>query len=189
MAVQASAVRFVPSTGPRPAPALRRRSSTPRNLVRLGVAALVLLAVSIASLTIGARSVGIGTMIDAVTAFDPSNGEHAVVLSRVPRTIVGLLVGAALATAGAALMETGAGSETDLATALDGMLPSDDRWVHRHGSPGHGRSHVMPALLPPYATIPVEGGELQLGTWQSVCLVDLNVDNAERAVRLDLLSG
>ncbi|KQO03457.1 iron ABC transporter permease [Arthrobacter sp. Leaf234] len=103
MAVQASAVRPAPSTGPRPATALRRRSSTPRNLVRMGVAALVLLAVSIASLTIGARSVGIGTMIDAVTAFDPSNGEHAVVLSRVPRTIVGLLVGAALATAGAAL--------------------------------------------------------------------------------------
>lgn len=103
MAVQASAVRPAPSTVSRPAPAFRRRSSMPRNLVQLGVAALVLLAFSIASLTIGARSVGIGTMIDAVTAFDPSNGEHAVVLSRVPRTIVGLLVGAALATAGAAL--------------------------------------------------------------------------------------
>ncbi|RJT83371.1 iron ABC transporter permease [Arthrobacter cheniae] len=99
MAVQAAALQDAP--GRRPVD--RRRSSTPRILAKLAITALVLLAFCIASLIIGARSVGIGTMIDAVTAFDPTNGEHAVVLSRVPRTIVGLLVGAALATAGAAL--------------------------------------------------------------------------------------
>ncbi|MCU1631739.1 MAG: iron transporter permease [Micrococcaceae bacterium] len=99
MAVQAAALQDAP--GRRPVD--RRRSSTPRILAKLAITALVLLAFGIASLIIGARSVGIGTMIDAVTAFDPTNGEHAVVLSRVPRTIVGLLVGAALATAGAAL--------------------------------------------------------------------------------------
>jgi iron complex transport system permease protein len=99
VAVQAAALQDAP--GRRPVD--RRRSSTPRILAKLAITALVLLAFGIASLIIGARSVGIGTMIDAVTAFDPTNGEHAVVLSRVPRTIVGLLVGAALATAGAAL--------------------------------------------------------------------------------------
>ncbi|MEC5198675.1 iron complex transport system permease protein [Arthrobacter sp. PL16] len=99
MAVQAAALQDAP--GRRPVG--RRRSSNPRILAKLAITALVLLAFCIASLIIGARSVGIGTMIDAVTAFDPTNGEHAVVLSRVPRTIVGLLVGAALATAGAAL--------------------------------------------------------------------------------------
>lgn len=93
------------------------------------------------------------------------------------------------ATAGIAIIETGAGSDDDLLAALGDLLPADDRWRHAHGSRGHGRSHVMPALVPPYATVPVDGGRLALGTWQSICLVDLNVDNAERRVRLDLLEG
>ena len=67
--------------------------------------------------------------------------------------------------------------------------PADDRWRHRHGSPGHGRSHVMPALVPPYATVPVLDGRLALGTWQSICLVDLNVDNPDRQVRFSFLAG
>ncbi len=91
------------------------------------------------------------------------------------------------ATAGLALIETGAGSEDDLLAALRTLLPPDDRWRHRHGSPGHGRSHVLPALVPPYASIPVLGGRLALGTWQSVCLVDVNVDNPHRRVRLSFL--
>jgi secondary thiamine-phosphate synthase enzyme len=93
------------------------------------------------------------------------------------------------ATAGIAILETGAGSDDDLLAALGDLLPADDRWRHRHGSRGHGRSHVMPALVPPYATLPVVGGRLALGTWQSVCLVDLNVDNADREVRLSFLAG
>lgn len=91
------------------------------------------------------------------------------------------------ATAGIAILETGAGSDDDLLAALGDLLPKDDRWRHRHGSPGHGRSHVMPALIPPYATIPVLDGRLALGTWQSICLVDLNVDNEVREVRFSLL--
>ncbi len=93
------------------------------------------------------------------------------------------------ATAGVAVIETGAGSDDDLLAALADLLPADDRWRHRHGSPGHGRSHVMPALVPPYASVPVLGGRLALGTWQSVCLVDLNVDNDVREVRLSFLTG
>jgi secondary thiamine-phosphate synthase enzyme len=93
------------------------------------------------------------------------------------------------ATAGIAIIETGAGSDDDLVAALGDLLPADDRWRHRHGSPGHGRSHVMPALVPPYASIPVLRGQLQLGTWQSICLVDLNVDNHDRQVRLSFLPG
>src|SRR5262245_37095114 len=93
------------------------------------------------------------------------------------------------ATAGIAILETGAGSDDDLLAALGDLLPGDDRWRHRHGSPGHGRSHVMPALVPPYATVPVIQGRLALGTWQSVCLVDLNVDNPDRDVRLSFVKG
>jgi secondary thiamine-phosphate synthase enzyme len=93
------------------------------------------------------------------------------------------------ATAGLAIIETGAGSDDDLLSALEDLLPADDRWRHRHGSRGHGRSHVMPALVPPYASVPVVGGRLQLGTWQSVCLVDLNVDNTEREVRFSFIGG
>ncbi len=93
------------------------------------------------------------------------------------------------ATAGLAIIETGAGSDDDLLAALGDLLPADDRWRHRHGTPGHGRSHVMPALVPPYATVPVLGGVMALGTWQSICLVDLNVDNHDREVRFSFLTG
>ena len=93
------------------------------------------------------------------------------------------------ATAGLAILEVGAGSDEDLLAALRDLLPADDRWRHRHGSPGHGRSHVMPALVPPYATVPVRGGRLTLGTWQSICLVDLNLDNPDRQVQLSFLAG
>ncbi|MGB3593335.1 MAG: secondary thiamine-phosphate synthase enzyme YjbQ [Ornithinimicrobium sp.] len=92
------------------------------------------------------------------------------------------------ATAGIAILETGAGSDHDLLSALQDLLPADDRWRHRHGSDGHGRSHVMPAFIPPYATIPVLSGRLALGTWQSICLVDLNLDNPDRSVLLSLLA-
>ena len=93
------------------------------------------------------------------------------------------------ATAGLAILETGAGSDDDLLAALDEILPRDGRWRHRHGSPGHGRDHVLPALVPPYATIPVLGGVMALGTWQSICLVDTNLDNPVRRVRFSLLAG
>ena len=93
------------------------------------------------------------------------------------------------ATAGLAILEVGVGSGEDLLATLRELLPADDRWRHRHGSPGHGRSHVLPALVPPYATVPVLGGRLALGTWQSICLVDLNVDNQDRQVRLSFLPG
>ena len=93
------------------------------------------------------------------------------------------------ATAGLAILELGSGSDEDLLAALAELLPADDRWRHAHGSRGHGRSHVLPALVPPYATVPVVGGRLALGTWQSIALVDLNVDNAERTVRLSFLPG
>ncbi|WP_406108726.1 YjbQ family protein [Streptomyces sp. NBC_01003] len=91
------------------------------------------------------------------------------------------------ATAGVAVIETGAGSDDDLLAALHALLPADDRWQHRHGSPGHGRDHVLPALVPPHATLPVIAGTLEMGTWQSVCLVDTNKDNPDRQVRLSFL--
>ena len=93
------------------------------------------------------------------------------------------------ATAGVAILETGASSDDDLLTTIERLLPGDVSWRHRHGSPGHGRDHVLPAFLAPYATVPVLGGELQLGTWQSICLVDTNIDNTERQVRLSFLAG
>jgi secondary thiamine-phosphate synthase enzyme len=93
------------------------------------------------------------------------------------------------ATAGLAIIEGGAGSDTDLLAALRDLLPPDDRWRHRHGSPGHGRDHVLPALVPPFAVIPVIGGRMALGTWQSVVLVDTNTDNQDRQVRLSFLAG
>src|ERR1022692_3018312 len=92
------------------------------------------------------------------------------------------------ATAGIAVIEIGARSDDDLLAVLAELLPADDRWRHAHGSRGHGRSHVLPAFLPPFVTLPVLGGTLGLGTWQSIALVDLNADNTDRVVRLSLLN-
>ncbi|HZG89775.1 MAG TPA: YjbQ family protein [Pseudonocardia sp.] len=93
------------------------------------------------------------------------------------------------ATAGLAVIETGAGSDTDLLVALRSVLPADDRWTHRHGSPGHGRDHVLPAFLAPSMSVPVLDRRPALGTWQSVCLVDTNGDNPVRSLRLSFLPG
>ena len=93
------------------------------------------------------------------------------------------------ATAGVAVMEVGSGSEADLAEVLGRVLPRDDRWRHDHGSPGHGADHVLPAIVAPSLTVPVLGGRPQLGTWQAVVLVDTNVDNPRRTVRLSFLAG
>jgi secondary thiamine-phosphate synthase enzyme len=114
-------------------------------------------------------------LTDACTAFTRDQGD-------------GLLnVFVPHATAGIAIIETGAGSDTDLIATLDELLPADDRWRHRHGSPGHGRDHVLPALVAPSIVVPVLDGRLQLGTWQSICLVDTNVDNPDRTVILSML--
>ncbi|HEX2755829.1 MAG TPA: YjbQ family protein [Candidatus Limnocylindrales bacterium] len=93
------------------------------------------------------------------------------------------------ATAGLVILELGAGSDDDAMAALDRLLPRDDRWRHRHGSAGHGADHVLPLLVSPSLTVPVIGGELALGTWQSIALLDPNADNPERTVLLSFLAG
>jgi secondary thiamine-phosphate synthase enzyme len=93
------------------------------------------------------------------------------------------------ATAGVALMELGSGSEPDLDEALERLLPRDDRYRHRHGSPGHGADHLLPVFVSPSLVIPVLGGRMALGTWQSLVLVDLNRDNPHRRVRLSFVAG
>ena len=94
------------------------------------------------------------------------------------------------ATAGVVIVEIGAGSDDDLLAALDRLLPREERlYRHRHGSPGHGADHVLPLLAPPSVTVPVVGGGLGLGTWQSICLLDPNPDNATRTVHLGFIAG
>lgn len=93
------------------------------------------------------------------------------------------------ATVGLAIFETGAGSEEDLEDLLERILPRDGRYRHRHGSPGHGADHLLPALLCPSISVPVLGGSPQLGTWQHIVLVDLNADNPRRQVRLSFVAG
>jgi secondary thiamine-phosphate synthase enzyme len=93
------------------------------------------------------------------------------------------------ATAGIVVVELGAGSDADLMAALDRLLPRDDRWIHRHGSPGHGADHLVPMVAPPSLVVPVVSGRLTLGTWQSIALLDPNSDNDNRTVRLTFLPG
>ncbi len=128
-------------------------------------------------LTIDTRQRRIVDLTDAVRAFCRGRGD-------------GLLnVFAPHATAGLALIETGAGSEEDLEAALERLLPRDARYRHQHGSPGHGADHLLPAFLAPTLTIPVLGGQPALGIWQHVVLVDLNRDNPVRHVLLSFLAG
>lgn len=93
------------------------------------------------------------------------------------------------ATAGVVVMELGAGSDADLLATLDRLLPRDAQWQHAHGSAGHGADHIVPLLVPPTASVPVVGGRLALGTWQSIALLDTNRDNARRRVRLSFVPG
>lgn len=93
------------------------------------------------------------------------------------------------ATAGLALMETGSGSERDLEEVLEGLLPREDRYAHRHGSLGHGGDHLLPVFVTPSLVLPVEDGRLLLGTWQSVVMIDPNRDNDVRRVRLSFVAG
>ncbi|MDQ1440745.1 MAG: hypothetical protein QOG97_973 [Acidimicrobiaceae bacterium] len=128
-------------------------------------------------ITVDTRNRQIADLTEAVADFCRGRGD-------------GLLsVFAPHATAGLAIMELGSGSEPDLVDLLGRLLPRDDRYRHRHGSPGHGADHVMPALVSPSLVVPVIGGRAQLGTWQSVVLVDLNADNPTRRVRLSFLPG
>lgn len=93
------------------------------------------------------------------------------------------------ATAGVAIVETGAGSDDDLVETLERLLPRDDRYRHAHGSPGHGADHVLPGIVSPSVSVPVQAGKPLLGTWQSIVLVDLNRDNSRRSVRLSFIAG
>lgn len=91
------------------------------------------------------------------------------------------------ATAGLAIFELGAGTEPDVLDTVDRLLPRDDRYQHRHGSPSHGADHVLPAFVSPSLTVPVQGGRVLLGTWQSIVVVDTNRDNPRRTLRLSFL--
>ncbi|HEY7666546.1 MAG TPA: secondary thiamine-phosphate synthase enzyme YjbQ [Actinomycetota bacterium] len=134
-------------------------------------------------------------MITTTIRLDTSN-ERVVDLTDAVEGWVGGLDGDGLinvfvphATAGVALMETGSGSEGDLADLLEVLLPRDDRYRHRHGSTGHGGDHLLPVLVSPSLTIPVVDGRLALGTWQRVVIVDPNRENDVRTVRLSFVPG
>ncbi|MGI8942574.1 MAG: secondary thiamine-phosphate synthase enzyme YjbQ [Actinomycetota bacterium] len=134
-------------------------------------------------------------MKSEVTTYDTSSERFLDITSDVERFVSsagsdGLVnVFVPHATAGVAVMETRSGSEQDLAALIERLLPPDLDYVHSHGSPGHGRDHVLPAFIAPSVTIPVTGGGLALGTWQSVVLVDTNRDNPSRKVRFSFLEG
>jgi secondary thiamine-phosphate synthase enzyme len=123
---------------------------------------------------------GLFDLTDACAAFvgEASDGQDGLLNVFVPH-----------ATAGIVIMELGSGSDADLMETLDGLMPRDDRWRHRHGSPGHGADHVLPLAVAPSVSVPVRAGRLALGTWQSIALLDPNPDNDTRTVRLSFLRG
>ncbi|MGE5227141.1 MAG: secondary thiamine-phosphate synthase enzyme YjbQ [Planctomycetaceae bacterium] len=131
-----------------------------------------------ATVRLSTRGARVVDVTDRVAAFAESQGGDGLLHVFVPH-----------ATAGVALMETGSGSERDLDDLLARLLPREDRYAHRHGSQGHGGDHLLPALVSPSLVLPVIDGRVQLGTWQSVVVVDPNRDNDERTVRLSFVPG
>jgi secondary thiamine-phosphate synthase enzyme len=129
-------------------------------------------------LTIDTRGRLVTDVTDEVRAFAHAGGSDGLLHVFVPH-----------ATAGVALMETGSGSEEDLEEAIERLLPRDDRYAHRHGSVGHGADHLLPVFISPSLVIPVAEGDLVLGTWQSVVVIDPNRENNVRTVRLSFLLG
>ena len=128
------------------------------------------------TIRVNTRDRRVSDLTDRVRAFARETGGDGLVHIFAPH-----------ATAGLALMETGSGSEDDLDELLARLLPRDDRYAHRHGTQGHGGDHLFPVLVAPSLTVPVLDGQVQLGTWQSVVLVDPNRDNDERTVRLSFV--
>ncbi|MGZ5352761.1 MAG: secondary thiamine-phosphate synthase enzyme YjbQ [Actinomycetota bacterium] len=129
-------------------------------------------------LTLETRGRRVVDVTDRVAAFATSTGGDGLLHVFVPH-----------ATAGVALMETGSGSEGDLEELLGRILPRDDRYDHRHGSPGHGGDHLLPVLVSPSLVLAVEDGRVVLGTWQRVVVVDPNRDNDVRRLRLSFVRG
>ena len=128
------------------------------------------------TISVNTRGRRVSDLTDRVRAFARDAGGDGLVHVFAPH-----------ATAGLALMETGSGSEADLDELLTRLVPRDDRYVHRHGSEGHGGDHLFPVLVAPSLTLPVLDGEIALGTWQSVVLIDPNRDNDVRTVRLSFV--
>lgn len=126
------------------------------------------------------RRRGLTDLTDLCADFvaEAADGGDGVLVAFVPHATAGLLV-----------IELGGGSEEDLLASLDRLLPRDDRWRHAHGSAGHGADHIVPLLAPPSLVVPVRGGRLDLGTWQSIALLDPNPDNPRRRVILSFLPG
>ena len=128
------------------------------------------------TISVNTRGRRVSDLTDRVRAFARDAGGDGLVLVFAPH-----------ATAGLALMETGSGWEADLDELLARLLPRDGRYVHRHGSEGHGGDHLFPVLVAPSLTVPVLDGQVALGTWQSVVLIDPNRDNDVRTVRLSFM--
>jgi secondary thiamine-phosphate synthase enzyme len=132
----------------------------------------------ISHFTIDTAGRQIAEITDRITDFAAEAGEDGLLSVFVPH-----------ATAGLAVMETGAGSEDDLVEAMERVLPREDRYRHRHGSVGHGADHLLPAIVSPSLVLPVHGGQVVLGTWQRIVVVDTNRENNRRTVVLSLVTG
>lgn len=132
----------------------------------------------ISRFTIATTGRQVAEITDRVVAFAREAGGDGLLSVFVPH-----------ATAGVALMETGAGSEEDLVDAIDRLFPREDRYRHRHGSTGHGADHLLPAFVSSSLVLPIHGGDVVLGTWQRVVVVDMNRENNTRTVVLSLLPG
>jgi secondary thiamine-phosphate synthase enzyme len=128
--------------------------------------------------TVDTRGRTVVELTDRVLAFASDRGRDGLLSVFLPH-----------ATAGLALIETGSGSEEDLAQAIERLLPRDERYAHRHGSSGHGADHLLPAFVSSSLVLPVHGGRVSLGTWQRVVLVDTNRENNDRTVILSFLAG
>lgn len=92
-------------------------------------------------------------------------------------------------TAGITTIEYEPGLKQDIDTFLERLAPyGDDYRHHETWHDDNGSSHLQAALLGPSLTVPVIKGEMSLGTWQQVVLIDCDTRPRSRTVIVQMIA-
>lgn len=93
-------------------------------------------------------------------------------------------------TAALSTIEFEPGAVRDLKEALDRIAPMDGHYHHNEAwGDGNGYAHLRAALMKPSLSIPIAQGELRLGTWQQVILVDFDNRPRQRTVHVQVTAS
>jgi len=124
-----------------------------------------------------------GTQIENIT----KQVQQALSESRLKAGIV--TVFAKHTTASVLVIEDEPGIRADTKTIWERLIPADPAWQHNTRNPGedNAHSHLRGQLQGQSVTIPFNGGQLELGTWQQVVVVDFDTRSRPRDLVLQII--